>query len=646
MINKFETKIVNLEALKSFDFSIPTYQRPYVWGQEQIDKLLSDFYLSFKTEPESEYFIGNILTKENEDHAELIDGQQRFTTLWLTSYVISRKAIDSSLKEFLMNTNGSLKMSFEIRTEVAEYFSHLTRLDAGFNTDTMSTEEIQKHPYLKNISSALVTIDDILDKIDKEDLRNFGDYIYRNVKFVKNTTPKNIDLNKLFSTINSSGVQLEQTDILKANLLKRIENKILYGKLWETCENMNNFFERNARDSFNISPSELYNMDFRNLVPFSRDRFYLEDHSKSDDHKQEFRIDNIHYQEIQEYKREGIEQKEERESDEIYCRSIINFGQLLLHTYRIHLQEEGKADFEGTFHVNRLLEIFKPLQETSESDEIIRFLERLWILRQLFDKYVIKWISDLSSKSENLELVNINRSDESRTYSRSKFMERTPTLMLQSVLYFTGDYLRQFWLTSYLGYLFLDHKNRKANDPKLLTQLERIDNQLSLCTSLADKDASLRLLTSDIPSDRNLRNELMESSGTGFRHYWFQKLEYVLFKNWRFEETKEFKNYRITSRNSVEHIYPQHPENPIKYPSLMKDDLDSFGNLVLLSISQNSEYSNRSVDQKHTMFKDKNVYDTLKSFFIFNQYEGQWGPDNISKHREEMIQIIEEHYRL
>jgi hypothetical protein len=109
---------------------------------------------------------------------------------------------------------------------------------------------LTKFPYLKNIAKALVTINGIIELIDDEKLKDFGDYIYTKVKLIKNTTPEKIDLNKLFSTINSAGVQLEQTDIIKANLLYLIDEKVLYSKIWEACENTNNFFERTVRDSF------------------------------------------------------------------------------------------------------------------------------------------------------------------------------------------------------------------------------------------------------------------------------------------------------------------------------------------------------------------------------------------------------------
>ena len=48
--------------------------------------------------------------------------------------------------------------------------------------------------------------------------------------------------------------------------------------------------------------------------------------------------------------------------------------------------------------------------------------------------------------------------------------------MLQSVLYFTGDYLRQYWLTTYLDYLLYNHENKNSTDSIHLAYLEQIDN--------------------------------------------------------------------------------------------------------------------------------------------------------------------------
>lgn len=633
----FKTTINNLCDIQNLGFVIPSYQRPYVWGDIEISKLLKDFYKSFDNNREQKYYVGTILTKENGDVAELIDGQQRFTTLWLIAFVFWIKKSKSDIVKILYSTGNNLKLSFEIRTEIANHFKWL--IDSQNNPEIASRniEKSEEHPYLKNIARALVTIKSIMEGVPDSKLNDFGNYIYTKVHFIKNTTPENIDLNKLFSTINSAGLQLEQTDIVKSNLLRKIDEKVLYGKIWETCEDMNNFFERNVKTTF--PKTSWNNVDLTNSINFDQTVFLYDNiQQNTDNDTKQFTIDDVLLGDIVIYKEGGkTNENAARESEEIYCRSIINFGQLLLHTYRIHLKMEGLTDFEGTFHTNRIIEIFSGLKEP---DEIKRFIKRLWSIRFLFDKYIIKWISDTNTKNETLELLNVNRNADS-SYSRAPY-EKPSMLMLQSVLYFTGDYLRQFWLTPYLHYLINIHSDKNADDGVLLKKLESIDNQLSL-SKLQDKEATYKIMDEELASDFDYVEYLKKDFGTGFRHYWFQKLEYVLWKNWKFEKTEEFKNFRITSKNSVEHIYPQNPENITQHTKIEEEFLHSFGNLVLLSVSQNSEYSNKSVKVKRSMFEDKkNTYDTLKSRYIF-EYKN-WTPDEIEKHKSEMIGSLSSHY--
>ena len=157
------------------------------------------------------------------------------------------------------------------------------------------------------------------------------------------------------------------------------------------------------------------------------------------------------------------------------------------------MKAEGLADFEGTFHVNRLISIFKSLEDREDPEEIKRFFLLLWEVRYLFDKYVIKWVSDIDSKTETLELVNINRNPGTIYYNRVKYA-KSESLMLQSVLYFTGDYLRQYWLSSYLDYLYYNHKNQEATSQDHLKYLEKQDNIFSLNKSNTDKDLSWMLI--------------------------------------------------------------------------------------------------------------------------------------------------------
>lgn len=637
--NIFQTKVINLSSVNNFLFCIPTYQRPYVWEEEQISKLLSDCLNSFKQHPEKPYYLGTILTDTDTFNSELIDGQQRFTTLWLLAFSFNYLGINSDLNHFL-KFEDKLRLDFEIRTEIKAYFELLLmHPDEALNK--YSEKEIKEKPYLKNIVEAITIIKSILEQIKKEvDLVLFGNYIYNKVLLVNNTTPKHIDLNKLFATINNSGVQLEQTDIVKANLLKILSSqKVLYSKIWESCENMNDYFERNVRKIFNTSNWRKLNK--KDFLEFNEANFSFENKEDGESLSEGYTISQIANNQVEEFSEIKFSE-EEKKSNEINCRSIINFGQLLLHTFRIYLYKNEKEDFKGTFHVNRLIEVFKYFENSSEG-EVKEFIKLLWKVRAVFDLHIIKWITDLDSKEEHLELTSLSKHDQRENYSYfgRNVIEKTDELMLQSVLYFTGDYLRQFWLTPYLHHLLESERSD-------LEYLEKLDNDLSLF-KITDKETSYTLMdnTHKVENTFDYKMYLKGFHGTSFKHYWFQKVEYLLWKqlsqkqDWETNLKSKFQNFRITSKNSVEHIYPQNPEYQQR---LKKKYLDNFGNLVLLSVSQNSEYSRKSFEEKSGAFFDKPTFDSLKSFMIFEHYKSGWNKDSIKEHRKEIIKLVKLHY--
>lgn len=84
-----------LETGKNKKFVIPEYQRPYAWSDEQIQVLfddLSEYTHNTNDDDESTYFLGTIVSYENENHEqEIIDGQQRITTLFLLLRAIYTK---------------------------------------------------------------------------------------------------------------------------------------------------------------------------------------------------------------------------------------------------------------------------------------------------------------------------------------------------------------------------------------------------------------------------------------------------------------------------------------------------------------------------------------------------------------------------
>ena len=787
MENKFETKIYTLSDIvkEELMFIIPSYQRPYVWSNVDVTKLLDDFIETLRPENYTlgleHYYIGTILMYEQKVKGkrvyQVIDGQQRFTTLWLIAAAYRFLRFESCcdniqpLEEFL-KVEDELRIDFAIRKQIKSYMISLLDNRDGNN---QYSSEFENDEDLINVVKAITTIIGKLKTIEnQEERKDLGNFIYHNVKFVVNIVPEKTDLNKLFTTINNSGIQLEQTDILKSMLLKKItKQKTLFSRVWEACENMNNFFERNVRLLFpqefdwekteynDLKNFKLSTNDYREQVntnPLTITDI-LQKKAKCNlriDLRKTTRIENLNLSEIDEVSgkfygawigeidadyffinrnelnklriqfqtwddnfAKGVElelsqndnnvdvcvlwakgtkkrnnnnrellgtdwdseiselelvdianvktgngygiseiiinptnkhssedagsQTNNTEPDNIdRCRSIITFPQLLLHTYRIFLYKRKEDDFSLPFHTDKLLQIFSALT-TKDEDTIKDFLKCLWSVRFVFDKEVVKWIPKEDEKEDVLQLTSISKADNSFIRTNKGKSEKS---MLQSMLYFTGNYNTQIWLTPYLLSL-LEGGDSLTEDGSLIS-LERIDNILSL-SSKSNKEVSFALMD-DNYSEENLFDfvrYLEGPKGTSFRHYWFQKLEYILWKefnkndNWK--NDRQFKDYRITSKNSIEHVFPQHHEFAQK--TIDAEHLNDFGNLALLNVSQNSSYSNQDVQKKKIDFDKQPTYDSLKLALIYkNKNLEFYNKDVIKTHRDDMIERIKKHY--
>ena len=86
-----------------FDYEIPSFQRPYAWTEEETGDLFDDLYDFYVNEAEDEqYFLGSIVLVKEDDkpHAEVIDGQQRLTTLTILFSVMASKMSGKKRMQF------------------------------------------------------------------------------------------------------------------------------------------------------------------------------------------------------------------------------------------------------------------------------------------------------------------------------------------------------------------------------------------------------------------------------------------------------------------------------------------------------------------------------------------------------------------
>ena len=216
-------KLKILEVSRLFDnvkYEVPIYQRNYAWGENQIQQLIDDIYDSNDT-----YFLGNlIVNQKNTDVYEVIDGQQRLTTLYL---------LEKYLKMDIFN--GSL--CFEAREKSNHTLSNIGTEKGSNLLDELQSEEINRgYKIIEDyFNSKMINDKDFKKKLD-------------NVQLIRIQVPQDIDLNHYFEIMNTRGEQLELHEIAKAKLLSKLstdEDKKAGALIWETCSNMNSYVQMN-----------------------------------------------------------------------------------------------------------------------------------------------------------------------------------------------------------------------------------------------------------------------------------------------------------------------------------------------------------------------------------------------------------------
>lgn len=258
-------------------FRIPLYQRPYTWTEKQVKQLLDDLWSSSEQSKDSPYFIGimNISRTDYDDSTfDLIDGQQRLTTLSVMALVMKDLIIeDNDYDRGWANFCG--RIDFYGREEDKAF------LENGLPKDNTN----------KNLLNAKSVIESFFNGKDAGDKEAFALYVYNNASFFLSVIPQDytiIEKNKQFIRMNNRGKQLELVDILKVKLssVEGLDSKSFLEK-WNTISQMNcveKSDENNQQDEGStileiIASNESVNLPkeneiyYKSIVPF--DEFLL-----------------------------------------------------------------------------------------------------------------------------------------------------------------------------------------------------------------------------------------------------------------------------------------------------------------------------------------------------------------------------------
>lgn len=249
-------------------FNIPEYQRPYVWEEDHIKDLLEDVEKAYELGPHREYFLGCMIwnTKKSVHKGQaytchdILDGQQRFITLYLLQAVIrdlsDRPQLHETVGERLWQKANPLKalperhrMEFSIREDDQEFIKQFI-LDLGSSLDE---EALQKQAQQKDagtsvrhMSQALLTMHawwaDKRKQLAEEAtfqqyLFDYYMYLSNQVSIIYLATDDNLDdAYNLFTVLNTRGEKLSTSDILRAKNLGIIQDDQMrkkYATRWE-----------------------------------------------------------------------------------------------------------------------------------------------------------------------------------------------------------------------------------------------------------------------------------------------------------------------------------------------------------------------------------------------------------------------------
>lgn len=246
MPTTIEVNKQSVEALlgsgKTKPFVIPEYQRPYAWTDEQVETLFEDLWeftaTSGGTERDGSYFLGSVVAYENEDgEQEIIDGQQRITSLFLLLRAIYTKLVTTPVSERTPEANnfiGKIEPAIWRTNKLTGTvdFKNILLTSKVVNNDgneilrsileTGKTDENANDNYSKNYRY----FQELFDKHSTENPLMVYQFIYAllNQAILLPITADTQDTAlTIFSTLNDRGLPLSDADIFKAKMYNQLD---------------------------------------------------------------------------------------------------------------------------------------------------------------------------------------------------------------------------------------------------------------------------------------------------------------------------------------------------------------------------------------------------------------------------------------
>ena len=587
------------EVLSNDTYIIPIYQRNYEWEQPQIERLISDINSIGENE---QYYLGTLVTFKRDDGSyELVDGQQRHTTLNLIKAILDKKTF--------------FNLRFQARSECELFFRLLSK----------GIDSLPEIPNTKNLKQGVEIIKSVLNDI--EDKETFRNKFLQQTHIFRTELPKETELNHYFEIMNNRGEQLEKHEVLKAQLMNEIEDeenkdrnidREVFAQVWEACSFMGDYIWNNGLPKELLEKEEF---SFDDIVSsLGKDKS-----SKNNQHQTIVALLERGVETLP----EGFKQGEESKTYDY--RSVLEFPTFLLYVY--HLINPNK---EISFDDKKLLETFKDYKDAKT------FIVALLKYRIYFDKYIIK--NKLSNDKESNWGIRGYEFEKEGVERKGTAFENTDEEkkieMLQAMFHYaTVSNDKKDWLLR----LLRDKVEEKDLYSVLKSELE-LEEEF--------KDISL--------------GEVSFWSVSTKIFYYFEYMLWEVYYDYvrgedkidspeaiksisnKMEKVRDYFNkFYFRQLPSKEHLLPQNKISSIKVDesiTLEKQEeerakiLHCFGNLCLISSSENS-----SAGKEHPEYKKESFYNntSLKRLMMFETFSGnEWNTQEIKLHQKEMEALL------
>ena len=600
-------------------YIVPLYQRGYAWEEKHIVQLIDDI---MDVPNDSQYYIGSLIVHRRNDAYEVIDGQQRLTTLFL---------LLNYLEE--IHNKEHVALRFDCRAKSNYTLEHINEIVSETSHVLIDDSNIQQE--------LLSGYNIIRDKLKSIDIKKLKNNLCKTVLY-RIEVPKHTDLNHYFEIMNTRGEQLEQSDVLKANLMAYLQGdkkwQEIFATIWDACRNIDGYiqmhFPKNIREEiFGSYWNELPVKRIKDYLNLSISKKQTNGYSIKEAISTDFKI--------------TTEEASNERNQKTRFESIINFSYFLLHTLRVFVHQEhitSQTDLlDKMLDDKKIVDAFDRVIRQGEINNkpinpqyfVKSFIICLLRTRYLFDLYIIKreYVGDAAQDGE-WSLKEI--------CSYGQGGNKKALYKLTNVV----DYGRWYNEQHNKDILMLQAAMRVSyTSPKVMHWITKL---LIWLTDYFLKRAPEGWIYEDIVNDtaREPVREFLNNKenfylGVATPHIVLNYLDFLLWK-------KSPKiDFDFEFRNSVEHWYPRNPSEGSfpRWEDEGPNGVDRFGNLCLIQRSVNSKFSNLHPSAKKSTFQEMIDKGSLKLRIMSEMTTDNsqlWREDTCSKHEEEMLNLLKD----